>query len=562
MAASAWWCLAVIAFVARALVLPAAVRGGVRRVGSRLESAVDSAEGVRRGLGSVCCIFSTCVEPDYMQPWSQYPEEDASGSGFFVEDAGGRLKILTNEHVVRHARDVRVRPHGSPERYKCSVVYASAERDLALLVVEDEAFYSAHAPAPLALGEALPELYETVAVLGYPMGGDNVCVTRGVVSRVDTIAYGDGRGERLLAIQIDAAINSGNSGGPAVEAGGAVVGVAFSGFAGDADNIGYIIPALVAHNFLQDAGSHGAVAGGRCPGLCSLGVSAQATTSAALRRRLRMGDLTGVLVTRVAPGSAASDAVRAGDVLLAVDGAPVANDGTIVLRASERVDASHATTRKRDGDAATVAVLRDGRRVESDVRLAPVRRLVPLSPKAFDDVPTYAILGGLVLMPLTASLVDAVRRETELQVDIGFDGASYGDRPEGDDAEIVVWASTLTSDANYGYADLCAKLPRLATVNGDAPRNLRHALDLCRSCRRQGHDFYDLRFVEPNGGAAAPVAVVLDIDDVDDGDFDLLEKNNIPDLCSPDLIDAYYDAPAPLPRRAKPKKGRRTKRGR
>ena len=165
-------------------------------------------------------------------------------------------------------------------------------------------------------------------------------------------------------------------------------------------------------------------------------------------------------------------------------------------------------------------------------------------------------------MPLTASLVDAVRRETELQVDIGADGASYGDRPEGDDAEIVVWASTLTSDANYGYADLCAKLPRLATVNGDAPRNLRHALDLCRSCRRQGHDFYDLRFVEPNGGAAAPVAVVLDIDDVDDGDFDLLEKNNIPDLCSPDLIDAYYDAPAPLPRRAKPKKGRRTKRGR
>ena len=149
---------------------------------------------------------------------------------------------MTNEHVIKHASDVRVRPHGSARKLKCRVAFASAERDLALLEVIDDAM----SPPVLNFAQSLPELYSAVAVVGYPLGGDNICVTRGVVSRLDAMAYGgEGRGERLLVVQIDAGVNSGTSGGPALDERGHVAGVAFSSYAGSADNIGYLVPASV-----------------------------------------------------------------------------------------------------------------------------------------------------------------------------------------------------------------------------------------------------------------------------------------------------------------------------
>ena len=138
------------------------------------------------------CVFSTTAAPDYGQPWALYAEEDVTGSGFWVSPT----QVVTNEHVIKHARDVRVRPHGSARKLKCRVAFASAERDLALLEVIDDAM----SPPVLNFAQSLPELYSAVAVVGYPLGGDNICVTRGVVSRLDAMAYGgEGRGERLVA---------------------------------------------------------------------------------------------------------------------------------------------------------------------------------------------------------------------------------------------------------------------------------------------------------------------------------------------------------------------------
>ena len=528
-------------------------KNGVRRPPTpapRLRAAEGAAEVVSGTLSSICMIFATCVEPDYLQPWSQYAEEDVTGSGFVVTDAAGGPRILTNEHVVRHARDVRVRPHGSARKFKCSVAYASPERDLALLSVDDDAFWETTLAAPLPFAADLPRLFSDVTVVGYPMGGDNVCVTRGVVSRLDAMAYGSGRGEKLVVVQIDAAINSGNSGGPALDGDGNVVGVAFSGFAGEADNIGYVIPACVAENFLLDA------AAGGDGEVCSLGLAAQPAANPALRRRLGLVDGDGgVLITRVAAGSAAKGAVRVGDVLLSVAGSAVADDGTVALRGAERIDVSHAFTAKRDGDVVDVEVLRDGERVSSAVRLHPLRRLVPLHPRTAS--PTFAILGGLVLMPLTTQLVDAVAHENDVHVECGVDGEAYGDA--GGASELVVWASTLTSDANYGYAHLSAALPRLVAVNGVAPHSLAHALELCKGLHRSGAEFYDLKFADP--GSTEASSVVLDIDDVDDGDLDLMLRNNLPDLCSRDVADAYYDAP-PVTQKREPKKRRAGRRKR
>ena len=78
-----------------------------------------------------------------------------------------------------------------------------------------------------------------VMVVGFPQGGDNVCVTKGVVSRIDRQPYSHGK-TSLLAIQVDAAINSGNSGGP-VMLGSNVAGIALQCLTGG-DGVGYVIP--------------------------------------------------------------------------------------------------------------------------------------------------------------------------------------------------------------------------------------------------------------------------------------------------------------------------------
>lgn len=103
-------------------------------------------------------------------------------------------------------------------------------------------------------------------VVGFPQGGDNVCVTKGVVSRIDRQPYSHGK-MSLLAVQVDAAINSGNSGGPAFDVRGRCIGIAFQSLKHeDAENIGYIIPvpvvqreALTADLLIGRGGGRGAL---------------------------------------------------------------------------------------------------------------------------------------------------------------------------------------------------------------------------------------------------------------------------------------------------------------
>ena len=127
------------------------------------------------------------------------------------------------------------------------VIAIGHDSDTALLTVDDnDEFWDGL--GFLELG-GLPELQARVTVVGYPTGGDNISVTAGVVSRVELHQYSMSM-VSLLAIQIDAAINSGNSGGPAFH-NGKVAGIAFETLEG-AEGIGYIIPAPVVQHFLED----------------------------------------------------------------------------------------------------------------------------------------------------------------------------------------------------------------------------------------------------------------------------------------------------------------------
>ncbi len=150
-------------------------------------------------------VYSHSSSPNYFQPWQNKQARESRGSGFAI---AGRL-VLTNAHVVADQTFVHLRKYSSPHKFAAKVLAVGHDCDLALLTVDDERFWAD--VQPLEFGD-VPELQHSVAVAGYPQGGDNISITTGVVSRIDIQQYVHGAAH-LLAIQIDAAINPGNSGG-------------------------------------------------------------------------------------------------------------------------------------------------------------------------------------------------------------------------------------------------------------------------------------------------------------------------------------------------------------
>jgi len=249
----------------------------------------------------------------------------------------------------------------------------------------------------LELDDDLPEPQASVAVVGYPGDSDNVCVTRGVVSRIDMIWYT--HDVQLLAMQIDAAINPGNSGGPVLGRKGRCVGVAFEKDTGaDVDNVGYVIPTAVVRHFVDDA---------ERGGVGCAGFQWQPLESAAARMAcgLPVDELRGVRVRYVDAAAPASSVLRVDDVVLAIDGIDIGYDCTVPLaasRAGERVTFQYLTSRRHVGDVCTLAVWRDGQSLDVSVELASPGQLVPSNP----DVPEYLLVGGLVFVPLSESYLE------------------------------------------------------------------------------------------------------------------------------------------------------------
>ena len=153
---------------------------------------------------------------------------------------------MTNAHVVIYAHEIRIQQEGNGKKYDARVVGVCHERDLAVVEIEDESF--ACGVPLLQISEKLPKQQVDVNVFGYPIGGDAVSVTQGIVSRVEHAKIG--KGWKGFRIQVDAALNPGNSGGPAV-INSEIAGLVTSGVR-TADNIGYLVSALEIQRFLAD----------------------------------------------------------------------------------------------------------------------------------------------------------------------------------------------------------------------------------------------------------------------------------------------------------------------
>ena len=183
-------------------------------------------------------LMVTSVSRSYSEPWRRKPQRESSGTGFLIawqEDPQQPMRIITNAHVVRNATTVRARASFGPHVVSCQVEWLSLPLDLALLKITEGDWLdfckgwcfdvakmkegatnnnhdttsngSSNVKKVLTLSTGLPKLDENVTCVGFPQGGTQISVTRGVVSRIDVDSH------YVLRIQIDAAINPGNSGG-------------------------------------------------------------------------------------------------------------------------------------------------------------------------------------------------------------------------------------------------------------------------------------------------------------------------------------------------------------
>ena len=167
-------------------------------------------------LDAVVKVYATHSDPDYLIPWQKKHQTSSTSSGFVINVPGLGYRVMTNAHSVEYGSVVQVQLRGDDEKHAAIVEAVGNECDLALLRVDslfptEGNYANGDAPYALPLGP-LPPLQDEVEVLGYPAGGDSLCVTKGVVSRIEMQEYAQA-GARLLAMQIDAAINPGNSGG-------------------------------------------------------------------------------------------------------------------------------------------------------------------------------------------------------------------------------------------------------------------------------------------------------------------------------------------------------------
>jgi S1-C subfamily serine protease len=338
----------------------------VRATGAAPETAgLDSTESenvriYKEAAPAVANIVTRTVEYDFF--FNPVPVEGA-GSGFVIDTDG---HILTNYHVVQGAQTIEV-TLGDQSRYKAKYIGADSANDIALIQID----MNGRKLTPLSLGDSRTlQVGQRVLAIGNPFGFQST-LTTGVVSSLGRTVQTDENTLIDEAIQTDAAINRGNSGGPLMNSHGEVIGInsAIYSPSGTAAGIGFAIPINTARRVAEDLITKGHVT------RASMGLEGRPLWPG-LADALNLPVQQGLLIERAIPGGPAAQAgihggnrsVLAGmrelriggDVLVAINGKLIASQS----------DLNVLLNRSKPGDTVTVTIIRDGKKMDIPVKLA------------------------------------------------------------------------------------------------------------------------------------------------------------------------------------------------
>ena len=318
--------------------------------------------------------------------------QNSLGSGVILSEGG---IVVSNYHVVGEATDIRVVLNDRRE-YAARVLLGDEESDLAILQVEDAP------PLPaLALRDSdSVEVGELVLAIGNPFGVGQT-VSSGIVSGLarSGMAMGSARG---YFIQTDAPINPGNSGGALMDVNGRLIGIntAILSRSGGSNGIGFAIPSDLVAQFVAQARAGKTAFERPWAGLAGQAVTPDMAEGLGLSRP------EGLVISQVHPQSVFADALAPGDVVVAVDGAPVNSPAEMVYRLSlAGIGAEATVTRRREGQASDITVTlaaapevppRD-RRVTGRAAALPGVTLVTVNPGVIAELDLPLGSGGVLI---------------------------------------------------------------------------------------------------------------------------------------------------------------------
>lgn len=450
-------------------------------------------------------IHATHHTPDLLRPWTKNSPQQVKGSGVVIEGK----RILTNAHVVRYASQIYVQPNQSARRIPAYVDAITPSMDLALLRLEDESFFDGRGALPFA--DELPRVKDMVNVYGYPTGGSELSVTQGIVSRIEyTEYYYQGNG---LRIQVDAALNFGNSGGPAVTD-GKLVGLVFS-LIQNAQNIGYLIPVEEIRLFLAD------VADGVYDGKPQMLDLIQTVENEALREKLRLPPGSSGVMVAEPYGKTPDYPLKEWDVITRIGDTPIDSDGKVTVRYDLRLSASYLAQKFARNGLLPLTVFRDGRLMEIQLPVRSRRELV--IPYLLNNAPRYFIFGPLVFSQTTQDYLE--RLGNQRPTSIGRRSSPLVtrryDKPAFAGEELVVVASPMFPHRiTNGYDDPNRAV--LSAVNDVEVKNLRHLVEILRDLQDD-----QVTFKFANGGSPTHETMVFSREELLAATASILEENGI-----------------------------------
>ncbi len=422
-------------------------------------------EQIKEISASVVKIYTASVKPDYYSPWKKGNNRSSSGTGVMIDEN----LILTAAHVVSNGTFIQVKKSNDAKKYTAKVKWIAHEADLALLEVKDNAFFDKTTAQTFG---GLPYRQDGVVVYGYPMGGDEISTTQGIVSRIEQTTYSHGFMDHIT-IQIDAPINPGNSGGPAFDSNGKIVGIAIQAIS-SADGIGYLVPVEVIKHFFVD------IKDGKYDGYPDDGISIQPLENKNIKDFYNLGDRNGVLITNVRKKSSADGFVKKGDVILEVDSIDIAGDNTIKLKGNGRISSNYLIRSHQIGDMLEMKILRDKKEI---IVSLPLKGRVSITPLLFEKEPRYYLLGGMIFAPLTVNFLKV------------WGGSWYSKAPKNlihiatnqqkidkDIEELVLLNNILPNDENANY-EFGFRI--VSEVNGQKVISLNHFINLIEESKEQ-----------------------------------------------------------------------------
>ena len=414
---------------------------------------------------SVVKIFASVAFNNYLEPWENPMILDYSGSGAIIKDN----QILTSAHVVSNGKFIEVQKENDSKKYEATIKFISNQADLAILEIKDKSFFEN--TTPLEITEDV-KIKDSVTAIGYPVGGNTISTTTGIVSRIEYKSYVWNPWSNLLAIQIDAAINSGNSGGPVLNKDNKIVGIAMMKL-NNTDNISYIVPSVVINTFFND------IKDGKVDGFSTTRTLISFIENQNMKEYFGLKDNYGILIDRV---DLEDIELKQDDVIVSINGKKISNDGKIDSKYG-KVSFNYEMDNKQIGDIVKCEIIRDKKKINVDYK---IKYSKPLIPFIFDTEPKYFVFGGLTFSSLTQNYLIKLKASSKF-----IDGLLYKDEKTNEISERVVWLQKIfPNKINRGYYSGAYIVTK---VNGITIKDFNHFVNILDTTK---DEYIVIEFVE------------------------------------------------------------------